>query len=390
MYNPGINYRGGDLIAAGMGDLGRSIGGLFAQRGQQVAEADMIRTALGGARQPALLPGQEAAAAPTTPFGMADNAGAMEGPNEGTGEGGATEEMKAQAKVAKAMREMGQHGYGLPRERLDTMSLAELRGLMRQEERKVMGQEMALKQLAAQQAQQRIEQEAAIEQRIREGQRFNQGMAAKNFDLDWRKQMTAEGDAVMDRVRQSGLDLLREQDTRSQVSLRAAQEQEILNNLKGGADHAPREVKFGDTRVIYSPKGGQFQLAPTFTLPEGLPEVAGRTAIPTGRGGVSYIPTGDVTDKDRYSRLTKQEGKLLDGISKSLFEEEKTALRRQLRSVQEEIRGLESGRSESTPSAPGQPATPASPPTITTQAQFDALPSGATYKGKDGRTYRKP
>lgn len=377
MYNPGINYRGGDLIAAGMGDLGRSIGGIFAQRGQQVAEADMIRTALGGARQPALLPGQEAAAAPTTPFGMADNAGQMEGPNEGTGEGGATEEMKAQAKVAKAMREMGQHGYGLPRERLDTMSLAELRGLMRQEERRVMGQEMALKQLAAQQAQQRIEQEAAIEQRIREGQRFNQGMAAKNFDLDWRKQMTAEGDAVMDRVRQSGLDLLREQDTRSQVSLRAAQEQEILNNLKGGADHAPREVKFGDTRVIYSPKGGQFQLAPTFTLPEGLPEVAGRTAIPTGRGGVSYIPTGDVTDKDRYSRLTKQEGKLLDGISKSLFEEEKTALRRQLRSVQEEIRGLESGRSESTPSAPGQPAARPAAPRVGEERQ------GYIYQGGD-------
>lgn len=34
---------------------------------------------------------------------------------------------------------------------------------------------------------------------------------------------------------------------------------------------------------------------------------------------------------------------------------------------------------------------PASPPgPVTTKAQFDALPSGATYTGKDGRTYRKP
>ena len=36
--------------------------------------------------------------------------------------------------------------------------------------------------------------------------------------------------------------------------------------------------------------------------------------------------------------------------------------------------------------APG----PAAEKPITTKAEFDALPSGATYKGKDGRTYQKP
>lgn len=36
------------------------------------------------------------------------------------------------------------------------------------------------------------------------------------------------------------------------------------------------------------------------------------------------------------------------------------------------------------------PAGGGSIPTVTTQSQFDALPSGASYKGSDGRTYRKP
>jgi len=361
----------------------------------------MIRTALGGARQPALLPGQEAAAAPTTPFGMADNAGAMEGPNEGTGEGGATEEMKAQAKVAKAMREMGQHGYGLPRERLDTMSLAELRGLMRQEERKVMGQEMALKQLAAQQAQQRIEQEAAIEQRIREGQRFNQGMAAKNFDLDWRKQMTAEGDAVMDRVRQSGLDLLREQDTRSQMSLRATQEQEILNNLKAGGPGT-----FSEDPV----SGMRFYEKRNTVLPSGVnPEKAFGARQITGPGGESLgfglpsrsgvQPMRDQTqltaaqreqaNARRRSDLLKSYNEELKALSNPLNWDGTTAAQRaqHRQQIQQEIDAL---RDEGTPApAPASPERPAGK-RITTQAQFDALPSGATYKGKDGRTYRKP
>ena len=38
--------------------------------------------------------------------------------------------------------------------------------------------------------------------------------------------------------------------------------------------------------------------------------------------------------------------------------------------------------------APG--ASPAASKVVTTKEQFDALPSGATYEGKDGRTYRKP
>ena len=38
--------------------------------------------------------------------------------------------------------------------------------------------------------------------------------------------------------------------------------------------------------------------------------------------------------------------------------------------------------------APAQ--APAAPPTVSTQAQFDALPPGTTYTGTDGNTYRKP
>ena len=67
--------------------------------------------------------------------------GSMEGPNEGTGEGGATDEMKAQAKSAKAFRDLGQHLYGYSREELSTKSLGELRGLARKEESAIVQQE---------------------------------------------------------------------------------------------------------------------------------------------------------------------------------------------------------------------------------------------------------
>jgi len=67
--------------------------------------------------------------------------GSMEGPYDGTGEGVATDEMKAQAKSAKAFRDLGEHLYGYSREELSTKSLGELRGLARKEESAIVQQE---------------------------------------------------------------------------------------------------------------------------------------------------------------------------------------------------------------------------------------------------------
>ena len=96
--------------------------------------------------------------------------GSMEGPNEGTGEGGATDEMKAQAKSAKAFRDLGQHLYGYSREELSTKSLGELRGLARKEESAIVQQEKT------QARQDRLAQFAATEKH----RRFQEGQGAIN------------------------------------------------------------------------------------------------------------------------------------------------------------------------------------------------------------------
>lgn len=122
----------------------------------------------------------------------------------------------------------------------------------------------------------------------------------------------------------------------------------------GGADHVPRVVNLGGVEVIYSPKGGQFLLAPNSSLPDDLPEVPGHTAVPNGKGGVAYVKNGELTDTQRHARLAGQERVLLNSISRAYSEEEKTGYRRQLRGVQEDIRNLESGGAK--------PASGVSPP----------------------------
>jgi len=62
-----------------------------------------------------------------------------------------------------------------------------------------------------------------------------------------------------------------------------------------------------------------------------------------GRGGVTPLRTGEIRNTDKYKRLVTQESKLLDGYTKALSEEERTAYRRQLNEVQAEISILESG-----------------------------------------------
>ena len=104
-------------------------------------------------------------------------------------------------------------------------------------------------------------------------------------------------------------------------------------------------------------------------------EVPGHTAVPNPKGGFSYIKNGELTNTQRHARLAGQERVLLNSISLALSEEEKTGYRRQLRGVQEDIRNLESGGAKPAP-APSGAAGVSNP---TTQAEFDALPSGAKF-----------
>jgi hypothetical protein len=139
------------------------------------------------------------------------------------------------------------------------------------------------------------------------------------------------------------------------INLYNAQAEAARAQMGGAdADHVPRVVNLGGVKAIYSPKGGQFQLAPNSSLPDDLPEVPGHTAVPNGKGGVAYVKNGELTDTQRHARLAGQERVLLNSISRAYSEEEKTGYRRQLRGVQEDIRNLESGGAK--------PASGASPP----------------------------
>lgn len=162
----------------------------------------------------------------------------------------------------------------------------------------------------------------------------------------------------------------------ARISLLTAQAEAARAGMGGGdADHVPRMVNLGGVNTIYSPKGGQFQIAPNSSLPEDLPEVPGHTAVPNGRGGVAYVKNGELTNTQRHARLAGQERVLLNSISRAFSDEEKTGYRRQLRVVQEDIRNLDSGGAKPAP-APSGAAGVSNP---TTQAEFDALPSGAEF-----------
>ena len=146
----------------------------------------------------------------------------------------------------------------------------------------------------------------------------------------------------------------------ARISLLTAQAEAARAGMGGGdADHVPRMVNLGGVNTIYSPKGGQFQIAPNSSLPEDLPEVPGHTAVPNGRGGVAYVKNGELTNTQRHARLAGQERVLLNSISRALSEEEKTGYRRQLRGVQEDILNLESGGAKPAPSASGASPPPA-------------------------------
>lgn len=150
------------------------------------------------------------------------------------------------------------------------------------------------------------------------------------------------------------------------------------------ADHVPKIVDLDGVKTIYSPKGGQFQLAPSSSLPADLPEVPGHTAVPNGRGGVAYVKNGELTDTQRHSRLAAQERVLLNSISRALSEEEKTGYRRQLRGVQEDIRAIEAGGANRTPAPAAATAAPA--PATQFKPGERARQNGVTYEF-DGRTW---
>ena len=181
-YNPGIQAR---PFHADMSGWGRALMSMLGDQKAERTERDSLIERYGGKA------GQEGV--PSAPiYGqIGGDYGSMEGPNEGTTEGGATDEMKAQAKSAKAFRDLGQHLYGYSREELSTKSLGELRGLARKEESAIVQQEKT------QARQDRLAQFAEVQ---KQHQIVN--------DQNWARDMSAAGQRVSDNIWRMGQDNL--------------------------------------------------------------------------------------------------------------------------------------------------------------------------------------
>ena len=130
-YAPGITYQGGELLGQGIRQAGAGIAqGLqdyFAKRDA----AEQLRAYLAGPKAADPLAAYtEGGVGPTT--GGRPNAdfggGIPEGSNEGTGEGDATEQEKKVHKLTKALRDIGEHGYGYSRPVVESMGFNELTG----------------------------------------------------------------------------------------------------------------------------------------------------------------------------------------------------------------------------------------------------------------------
>lgn len=141
-YNPGVTYQGGQFLAQGIGQAAHGLADGLMRYSQMQEERKTLLNQL--APPPTVNSPEGVPEQPVDWTGL----GRMEGPNEGTGEGDATEAMKKAAKVTQALRTIGEHAYGYSRDQLSTMSLGELSGLAKKhvedENRREKEQAMAL------------------------------------------------------------------------------------------------------------------------------------------------------------------------------------------------------------------------------------------------------
>lgn len=134
-YAPGIQYIGGQLLGQGIAQAGQALTSGLDRYAARKDATEQLRAQLAGPQVSGLATYAEAPGAATTPNGLADSMGTPEGPNEGTGEGNATEAEKKVHKLTKALRDIGEHGYGYSRPVVDSMGYNELTGLVRREEK---------------------------------------------------------------------------------------------------------------------------------------------------------------------------------------------------------------------------------------------------------------
>lgn len=386
-YNPGVVDRSGEYMAQGISQLGGTLGQVIQLLGQQRDQAEELRTQMGG---PAGQSGTE-----MNP-GQMDLSmfGVPEGPGEGTGEGGATQEDKvaSAAKVAKALRTLGEHGYGYDRNMLETMGLPELRGLARRSEMEEMRKEQQTNQQLKLAEVQRVlgqvaAQDDASKQRKALGQFWNQLNGARPSRASVTGRVGMDGERIAGADGQPGgpvsmAQVLQALDS-SGYSPKPEEVDGFVKVLQGMGGTGPAQIDqvdlpFGHKGVVVR---GSKDLKVLTDLSEEPVEV---------RPGVFRDARGNLR---QFKEKTSADGSLLpvlDPLTKEPlkgFGMDATGKVHDFRSEVEKKVGELGGKAVApkTPAALEQgPARPM------TQGEFEALPKGAMYiNPKDGKLYRK-
>jgi hypothetical protein len=368
-YRPGIQDRSGEILGAGIangiGGFSNVLNGLAGRYDQDRQQKEELMALLGGS-------GTE------SDPGMADLSmfGVPEGASEGTGEGNATQEDKvaAAAKVTKAMRTLAEHGYGMDKNMLETMSTAELRGVLRKQEMGAVRQERAQRaQLTAAQMMHLAGMTAAENERLQVSKRGREAEDKFNALVnDGGQELTPE--TLLQFGAKAGLPV------RNQLEM-AKTLRELAKADPEAADNAPSVVNLGGRQWAYSPKTGAFQIIPD-SSGEGVPITDSETGeVVPGLVNVG----GKVVRMPAQKNISGELMPVKDPVSGEPvpgFGMDATGKVHDLRSEVEKKLG-DMGKPRAAASSSG-PAAPKS------QKEFDALPVGALFVNpKDGKTYRK-
>jgi len=111
--------------------------------------------------------------------------------------------------------------------------------------------------------------------------------------------------------------------------------------------------------------------------------------IPIGGGKFKPMGNKDLTEAQRQNLVLQHQKAKSDLLGKLELAAGNTnivnAINEEMATHDEAIGTLKSGKAAAAPASAA-----AAPKKIATQADYDALPSGTVYTGKDGKAYRKP
>jgi hypothetical protein len=135
------------------------------------------------------------------------------------------------------------------------------------------------------------------------------------------------------------------------------------------------------SKYVTSPGGGWQYVAPMKApaVPKEVQPLDQKTALKTAEGDISAAQKALVFATTSPSLLPRERPAAIDAA--------RTALEQAKAAQSNIVRQAMQPRGDKVMPPPSEDV---AEPTVTSKAQFDALPKGATYTGRDGRKYRKP